>query len=62
MREYAVNELFYLTRAELLELDHEMAMALATLCEHAEERTIALINLHRIRRELGRRDPDLAPD
>lgn len=56
MREYTVNELFYRTRAELLSLDHEMVMALASLPEHAEERTIVLINLHRIRRELGRRD------
>lgn len=42
-----------LTRAEL---DHEMAMALASLPDHAEERTTALINMHRIRRELGRRE------
>jgi hypothetical protein len=56
MREYTVTDLFRLTRAELLRLDHEMAIALMQLPEYAPGRTLALINQRRIRRELGRRD------
>ena len=56
MREYTVTDLFRLTRAELLRLDHEMAIALMKLAEYAPDRTLALINQRRIRRELGRRD------
>ena len=56
MREYTVTDLFRLARAELLRLDHEMAIALMQLPEYAPERTLALINQRRIRRELGRRD------
>jgi hypothetical protein len=56
MKEYMITELFSLTRAELLRLDQQMVVALTQLLEHTEERTIALINQRRIRRELGRRD------
>lgn len=56
MREYTVTDLFRLTRAELLRLDHEMATALMQLAEYAPDRTLALINQRQIRRELGRRD------
>ena len=56
MREYTINELFQLTQAELLRLDYKMATVLSQLEDPSEYRTIAVLNLHRIRRELGRRD------
>jgi len=56
MREYKTIDLYRLTRAELLRLDHEMSVAIAQLPEWHEDRTIALINQRRIRRELGQRD------
>ena len=56
MREYTNYELFRLTRAELIRLDHQMMIAICQLPALAEARTIALINQNRIRRELGRRD------
>ena len=56
MNEYTMNDLFRLSRAELLTLDHQTAMAISHLPERSEQTTIALINQRRIRRELGRRD------
>ena len=56
MREYATSELYRLTRSELLRLEHEMAVAVVQLPLLDEHRTLAQINLHRIRRELGRRE------
>ncbi len=56
MREYTTLELYRLTRSELLRLEHEMAVAVIQLPPLDENRTLAQINLHRIRRELGRRD------
>ena len=56
MKEYTMLDLFRLTRAELLRLDHEMAVALMHLPELSEDRTIALINQRRIRRELACRE------
>ncbi len=56
MREYTTQDLFRLTRSELLCLEHEMAVALVQLPPLDEHRTLAQLNLHRIRRELGRRN------
>lgn len=56
MREYTTLELYRLTRSELLRLEHEMAVAVIQLPPLDEHRTLAHINLHRIRRELGRRE------
>jgi len=56
MKEYTMTDLFRLSRAELLTLDHQTAMAISHLPERSEQTTIALINQRRIRRELGRRD------
>jgi hypothetical protein len=56
MREYTTLELYRLTRSELLRLEHEMAVAVIQLPPLDENRTLAQINLHRIRRELGRRE------
>jgi hypothetical protein len=56
MTEYTMNDLFRLSRAELLTLDHQMAMAISSMPERSEQTTVALINQRRIRRELGRRD------
>ena len=58
-----MTDLFRLTWAELLRLDHEMVIALWTLPERHEDHTLAQINQRRIRRELGRRemDRDFAP-
>lgn len=56
MREYTTQELYRLTRSELLRVEHEMATAVIELPHLHEHRTLAQINLHRIRRELGRRD------
>jgi hypothetical protein len=56
MREYTTLELYRLTRSELLRLEHEMAVAVIQPPPLDENRTLALINLHRIRRELGRRE------
>jgi len=56
MREYTTQELYRLTRSELLHLEHEMAVAVVQLPALHEHRTLALLNLHRIRRELGRRE------
>ncbi len=56
MREYTTLELYRLTRSELLRLEHEMAVAIVQLPPLHEHRTLARINLHRIRRELGRRE------
>ena len=56
MREYIVSGLFGLTQAELKRVDYEMVIAIAELPEHSEERSIAYLNQHRIRRELARRD------
>jgi hypothetical protein len=51
-----MTDLFRLTRSELLRIDYEMVVALSLLPEFSEQRTTALINQRRIRRELGRRD------
>jgi hypothetical protein len=56
MQEYTAIELFRLSRAQLIGLDHETAMAIQSLPELSEARTVALINQRRIRRELGRRE------
>jgi hypothetical protein len=56
MREYTTLELYRLTRSELLRLEHEMAVAVIQLPPLDENRTLAQINLHRIRREIGRRE------
>lgn len=56
MREYTAQELYRLTRSELLRLEHEMAVAVVQLRPLDEHRTFALLNLHRIRRELGGRE------
>jgi hypothetical protein len=63
MQEYTTTDLFRLARAELLRLDHQTTIALLHLSDFAEDRTIALINQRRIRRELGGRDCEryLAP-
>ncbi len=56
MREYTTLELYRLTRSELLRLEHEMAVAVIQLPPLDEHRTLAQLNLHRVRRELGRRE------
>jgi len=56
MREYTNTELFRLSRAELMRLDHQMVEAIIRLPALSQDRTIALINQRRIRRELGRRE------
>jgi len=56
MREYTTLDLYRLARSELLRLEHEMAVAVIQLPPLDEHRTLAQINLHRIRRELGRRE------
>jgi len=56
MREYTIQELYRLTRYELLRLEHEMAVAVVQLPALHEHGTLAQLNLHRIRRELGRRE------
>jgi hypothetical protein len=57
MRVYTLEELFRLTRAELIGLHHKIASALAQLPEGSPERLVALSNLRNIRRVLGRRNP-----
>lgn len=59
MRVYSLEELFRLTRAELLGLHHQIARALAQLPEGSPERLTALTNLRNIRRALAR--PNLTP-
>lgn len=56
MKEYTMSELYHLTRAELLRLDHEMTMELFRLPALCDEHTTAFTNQRRIRRELARRD------
>lgn len=56
MREYTIQELFRLTRWELLRLEREMAAAVGHLHPLHEHRTLAELNMHRIRLELGRRE------
>ncbi len=56
MKEYTTTELFRLTRDELMRLDYRMAVAIARLPILCEDRTVALINQRRVRRELGRRE------
>ncbi len=56
MREYTTQELYRLTRSELLRLEHKMAVAVIQLPPLDENRTLVQINLHRVRRELGRRE------
>lgn len=57
MKEYTMTELFHLTRAELLRLDHEMTMTLFRLPVLSDEHTVAFTNQRCIRRELARREP-----
>jgi len=59
MREYTLEELFRLTRAELFALHHRIATVLAQLPDSSPERPIALVNLRNIRRVLAR--PRLTP-
>jgi len=59
MRVWTLNELFCLTRAELLALHHRIASRLDQLPEGSDERDIALTNLRNIRRVLAR--PNLSP-
>jgi hypothetical protein len=56
MRVWTLNELFRLTRAELLRLHRDIATALAAMPDTDPERPVALINLRNIRHELSRRD------
>jgi hypothetical protein len=60
MREYTLEELFRLTRAELFALHHRIATHLAQLPEGSPERLVALSNLRNIRRALA--TPPLSPD
>ena len=59
MREYTNQDLFRLTRDELLRLDHQMVQAIAHLPALHEDRSLAILNQLRIRRELGRREYEL---
>ena len=59
MREYTKHDLFRLTRDELIRLDHQMVLAIAQLPALHEDRTLAILNQLRIRRELGRREYEL---
>lgn len=52
MREYSLNELFCLTRAELFALHARIAAELPTLT--GERYTTALENLRKVRRVLAR--------
>ena len=52
MRAYSLNELFRLTRTELLALRANVVAELASLPETSADREIALINLRNIRRAL----------
>ena len=56
MREYTTLELYRLSRSELLSLEHRMAITAIQAATFAPERTLAELNLHRIRRELHRRE------
>jgi len=56
MREYTQQDLFRLSRGELMRLEHQMVEAMTRLPAHAPDRTLATINQRRIRRELGRRE------
>ena len=56
MRVYSLEELFCLTRAELIGLHHRIASTLAQLPESSPERLVALTNLRNIRRVLARHD------
>ena len=55
MRDYSLNELFCLTRAELFALHARIVAELPTLSE--TDRHVALDNLHKLRRVLARSGP-----
>ena len=56
MREYTTLELYRLSRSELLHLEHRMAITAIQAATFAPERTLAQLNLHRVRHELHRRE------
>ena len=53
MRSYSLNELFRLTRNQLLALHAETVAHLAALPDDSADRPVALANLHNIRRALA---------